>query len=595
MKRFIIRAGKALPPKARKRFEKLGTPLTGKLSRRGVSARPETIKWIQTNKKSVSIVIPSYNDFSLLRACIKSIRKTVSRFDYEIIVVDDFCQPQNTEKLLTLEAEDCKVIHKESRQGFAVTVNVGMAAANKEDIVLLNSDTVALSGWLDELQFSAYAIDPLIGLVSPKLLYPSGRIQYGGTFHARDIAPQWFAHLNAGKWATHPDGNVEGYIFGISGACMYTTRDTYSRLGGLDENYWLGFEDVDYAMAAWTQHIRCFYQPHSVLVHHESASRGYSQGKRELGSLRYFWKKWEILFSKKSLSETKSITFISNSEAISEGWSNHIKFLANVANQSGFIVETINSASEKFENFLSTADSYKGILISTDDFSSEEVWLSSISTKPAIRLIQERELEQANKDAILKARLKPEFYFVTATEAQAHQLNSITPWKSKEVVYPISSFSNRYISTGGSRKVLVLTDPGIAIQSQFSSEAQVEVKEVTHITNELCEHIVAEKYGVILNLRAGLDAEEFFQLSTCGAALVSWKSNGLELIALDGYNCLLVQPGDNNQAFERANDIIGDELVKEELTSNAWKIYEDAQKLSQDNFLAVLNALVRVE
>ena len=591
MKKLVSAGIKALPPQARKRIELLVTPITGLLARRGVQASAEAKNWVSTHRRSVSIVIPSYNDFELIRTCIKSIRKTCSSFDYEIIVVDDYCQPENNFKLETLKSKDCKVIFKKERGGFAITVNVGMAAATKEDIVLLNSDTVALPGWLEELQFAAHGIDPEIGLVSPKLLYPSGRIQYGGTFHARDIAPQWFAHLHAGRWTTHPDGNVPGYIFGISGACMYTTRFTYEQLGGLDETYWLGFEDVDYAMSAWTNGIRCYYQPQAVLFHHESASRGYSQGKRELGSLRYFWRKWASLFeAKSSVMPKPALEFVMDQTNLSDGWRNHIQALTEIAEKEGYFTTFLNIGT-----IFEPPTTPKGIItIACDAQSSDKVWLKSINSNPAIRLISETSLLEASKEPAKKALLKPEFYFVTATAPQASLLNQITPWKSMAVIKPISSISTSKPTSGSPEKIIVLTSGEQHEPLQTLEGSSFEVREVQTISNDLCSEIAAGGYGIIVNLRDGLTAEEFNQLSTLGAALITVRSDGLELIALDGYNCLLI---DHNfeTLYERVNDLSGDSTVIEEFATNAWASYETLVHQSRMSFISVLSSLTRVD
>ncbi|MCU1404030.1 MAG: glycosyltransferase family 2 protein, partial [Glaciihabitans sp.] len=245
----------------------------------GLAVSADTLHWVAAHRRQVSIVIPSYNDFPLLTAALASVETTCADFDYEVIVVDDYCQEENSTLLRTLEGSHngrVRVIFKEERKGFAVSVNVGMAAA-RYDIVLLNSDIVAQPGWLDALQHSSYNIDPKIGMVSPKLVYPDGRIQYAGTYYARVLAPQWFGHLYVGSAATRAQANVAGYNRSISGACVYITTAAYAELGSLDENFWLGFEDVDYGLTAWTRGIRCYYEPASLLIHHESASRGYSQ------------------------------------------------------------------------------------------------------------------------------------------------------------------------------------------------------------------------------------------------------------------------------------------------------------------------------
>ena len=196
----------------------------------------------------------------------------------------------------------------------------------RHDILLLNSDIVAKPGWLEALQYAAYGIDPKIGMVSPKLVYPDGRIQYGGTYWAKTLAPQWFGHLFVGHSASRPVPNVPAYNRSISGACVYVTRSSYERLGGLDEGYWLGFEDVDWGLTAWKNGIRCYYQPAAMLVHHESATRGKVQGTRELESLRRFWSRWRDEFLDRT-ADPKRIEFIVSS-ASDPMWRDYVDSLS---------------------------------------------------------------------------------------------------------------------------------------------------------------------------------------------------------------------------------------------------------------------------
>ena len=59
-------------------------------------------------------------------------------------------------------------------------------------MVLLNSDVEARPGWLACLQYAA-SQEKDVGIVGAQLLYPDGRIQFGGTMRNRD-APEWFDH-----------------------------------------------------------------------------------------------------------------------------------------------------------------------------------------------------------------------------------------------------------------------------------------------------------------------------------------------------------------------------------------------------------------
>lgn len=98
-------------------------------------------KWYKTSHHLTTIVIPSYNDFELLKPCIESIKKTVDKDKVNVVVVDDYCKPSFRKQLKTIEDEQIKVIYRKTNGGFAKAVNTGLKAVNKNiDVVLLNSD-----------------------------------------------------------------------------------------------------------------------------------------------------------------------------------------------------------------------------------------------------------------------------------------------------------------------------------------------------------------------------------------------------------------------------------------------------------------------
>ena len=85
--------------------------------------------------------------------------------------------------------------------------------------MLLNSDIVAHHGWLERLQYGAY-LEEETGIAGPKLLYPDGTIQSGGSL--RNVtAPEWFDHAYRFKPADHPPAGVSRNTLAMTGAALY--------------------------------------------------------------------------------------------------------------------------------------------------------------------------------------------------------------------------------------------------------------------------------------------------------------------------------------------------------------------------------------
>jgi GT2 family glycosyltransferase len=180
----------------------------------------------------------------------------------------------------------------EKNGGFAKTCNQGITLSGQAaDIVLLNTDIICHDYWLDRLQQAAYE-SPDIGLVGPKLLYPCGTIQSAGIIQNPD-APDWFDHSYRHYPANYPAANLPSNVLAITGACLYIKRPVIDRIGLLDENFEMAFEDVDFCLRATQAGFVTTYCPSSVLAHLESMSRGLVPTRKEEQAKQVFWKKWD--------------------------------------------------------------------------------------------------------------------------------------------------------------------------------------------------------------------------------------------------------------------------------------------------------------
>jgi hypothetical protein len=200
------------------------TPLKHRLRMRSHARDREmrrAMAWYREHGRPVSIVIPSFRDADHVAALVASIRKTVPKGMARIIVADD---ASGAEHLAALKAiGGIEVVAGSENEGFAVNVNRGLRAVGEEgDVVVLNSDVEARPGWLACLQYAASQEED-VGIVGGQLLYPDGRIQFGGTVRNRD-APEWFDH----RYRFKPEGwgpaCQAGPALAVTGACMYVRR-----------------------------------------------------------------------------------------------------------------------------------------------------------------------------------------------------------------------------------------------------------------------------------------------------------------------------------------------------------------------------------
>lgn len=225
----------------------------------------------------VSIVIPAWNKWSYTRRCLESLEATRGDVPYEVIVVDN---ASTDETATALPAIPGVRVHRNAENlGFARACNQGAALARAPYLLFLNNDTEARPGWLPPM-VRLLESAPDLAMVGSKLLFPDGTLQHAGVAiaYAGPLPVSPF-HVHYRKPPGTSDRPLE--LNCVTAACMLTRADVFHRLGGFDEAYRNGYEDVDLCLKVREAGLRIAYTPESVLVHHESVSEGRFDRNRE--------------------------------------------------------------------------------------------------------------------------------------------------------------------------------------------------------------------------------------------------------------------------------------------------------------------------
>ena len=225
-----------------------------------------------------SIVIVTHDNLDLNRLCLESLVARTEWPGYEVIVVDNGSADGTPEMLARFAAAHPRVRVRAlpENRGFPAAVNLALAGAAGDPVVLLNNDTVLTRGWLTGLR-RHLAADPALGLVGPvtNAIANEARID-AGYADVRQL-PAW-----AAAWTRAHDGESFD-ISMLAFFCVAIRRRTLAEVGPLDERFGLGlFEDGDYnrrvRAAGWR--VCC---ARDVFVHHwQNASF------RRLGKDAYF-------------------------------------------------------------------------------------------------------------------------------------------------------------------------------------------------------------------------------------------------------------------------------------------------------------------
>ena len=96
-----------------------------------------------------SIIITCYNREKLISRCIRSAlhQKNINRYDYEIIVVDDFSRDKSLEKIDEFDSL-IRIIKNKKNYGLAFSRNEGLKKAKGKFVVMLDSDDFLAENFL---------------------------------------------------------------------------------------------------------------------------------------------------------------------------------------------------------------------------------------------------------------------------------------------------------------------------------------------------------------------------------------------------------------------------------------------------------------
>lgn len=220
---------------------------------------------------TVSVVICHYGAITHTLHAMNSVPAGV-----ELIVVD------NDGGLRSLRTE-ATVIRPARNLGFAAGCNLGARAASGEFVIFFNNDAYTADPlWIDKLL--APFDDQEVGIVGARLVYPDGRLQHAG------VAVDFSRPPGQEAWNILED-HPACQLVATTGACMAVRSAVFAQLGGFDEGYWNGYEDVDLCLAAAAHGIRIRYNP-AVTIHHLESASGPERWTAVADNITRLRRKW---------------------------------------------------------------------------------------------------------------------------------------------------------------------------------------------------------------------------------------------------------------------------------------------------------------
>jgi GT2 family glycosyltransferase len=226
-----------------------------------------------------SIVIVTYGQREVTERCLRSLEACLGDRlgrDFELVLVDN-ASPDDTPDLLRAWSGRATVALLEANRNFAGGCNEGARLARGEVLIFLNNDTEVVPGALEALVDQA--LEPGVAAAGCRLLFPDGTAQHAGVAFLRNAAgavmPQHVFHHQDGDL---PVARATWETDCVTAACLAVRASAFHAVGGFDEGYRNGLEDVDLCLKLRVAGHTIVYRGDIAFVHHEGASRGQGNG-----------------------------------------------------------------------------------------------------------------------------------------------------------------------------------------------------------------------------------------------------------------------------------------------------------------------------
>lgn len=224
----------------------------------------------------VSILIPNKDHVADLKKCMDSIEEKSTYRNFEFIIVENNSTEEETFAYYKeIEKRDnVRVLYYKEDFNYSRINNFGAKEANGEYVLLLNNDTEMIEP--DSIkEMLDVCMRPDVGIVGAKLIFEDNTIQHAGVI------------IGFGGVAGHAfigqDRDDNGYfsriisvqdLSAVTAACLMVRRSVFDEVEGLNEEFKVAFNDIDFCLKVRKAGYLVVYNPYAQFYHYESKSRG---------------------------------------------------------------------------------------------------------------------------------------------------------------------------------------------------------------------------------------------------------------------------------------------------------------------------------
>jgi GT2 family glycosyltransferase len=233
-----------------------------------VSAAPE-----------ISICIVSTDARADLLRCLDSVFAHPPRVPFEVLVTDNASRDSTDEAVRERFGDSVELIALDRRRGKAENDSELMARSRGRWLLLLNEDSELTAGAADTLRAGLLAA-PRAGVAGARIVDAGGRQQpsawrFPGVLSA--LAGAVFLHRRVTVQSTGGDVRDVGWV---QSAGMMVRREAYDQVGGMDPDFFVYSDEVDWQRRARAAGWSVLYVPDATIVHREQLSYGAGARRR---------------------------------------------------------------------------------------------------------------------------------------------------------------------------------------------------------------------------------------------------------------------------------------------------------------------------
>jgi GT2 family glycosyltransferase len=224
-------------------------------------------------------IVVTYNSAGSIGACLEALLKA----DLHVVVVDNAGTADVVRRLFP----QVDLIANDENAGFARAVNQALARCHDDVVMLVNPDSVVPAATAAALVAYLHGHED-VAIVGPRLREADGTINISaypvasvGTMllnRARRFFPFLLPMLARGKRFKSYDACLHATeateVDMVCAACVAIRRDLLTELGGLDEGYFMYYEDVELCLQAWQRGKKVIYLPTVEAFHEGGGSSG---------------------------------------------------------------------------------------------------------------------------------------------------------------------------------------------------------------------------------------------------------------------------------------------------------------------------------